>query len=173
MSHLCSVFGYQRARQCRFVLVEAMRRHLKLTPSMTDAGRAAAYRLEAELRTGLLAGRSSGMLAPTKDRSVRRWACIREACEGSEASNGLVAVACGWGALQVSRLGWSRRLRFRCLGWAPARSGMPARVELVLRQIRGRRATLCSTYLDQVLALGLGDERLELWRSKRVHQACL
>jgi hypothetical protein len=38
---------------------------------------------------------------------------------------------------------------------------------------RGGRATLCSTYLDQVLALSLGDERLKLWRCERVDKARL
>ena len=103
---------------------------------MTDAGHVAAYRLEAESRTAVLAGHNSGMLVPMMDRSVRRWAYIREACEDSEASNVLVAVACGWVALQVSRLGWSHRPRFRCPGWVPARSDKPAQMGLVQRQIK-------------------------------------
>lgn len=103
---------------------------------MTDAGRVAACRLEVESRTALLAGHSFGTRVPTMDPWVRRWACNRGACEGSEASSGLVAAACGWGALPASRLDWSHRLHFRCPGWAPARSDKPAQMELVWRQIR-------------------------------------
>lgn len=46
-------------------------------------------------------------------------------------------------------------------------------VRLALRQCQERCATLCSTYLDQVLSLGLGDEGLEFRRSKRVDQPSL
>ena len=96
--------------------------------TMTDAGHAAACRFEAESRTALLAGRSSGMRVPAMDPWVQRWACNWEAYEGFEASHGLVAAACGWVALPVSRLGWSRRPRFRCPGWAPAHSDKPAQM---------------------------------------------
>lgn len=46
--------------------------------------------------------------------------------------------------------------------------------KLELRQCQEACATRCSTtYLDEVLALSLRDERLELWRSKCVDQARL
>lgn len=38
---------------------------------------------------------------------------------------------------------------------------------------RGYCATLCGAYLDEVLAFGLGNERLELRCSERVDQASL
>lgn len=95
---------------------------------MIDAGHAAACRLEAGSHTALLAGRSSGMQVPGLDPWAQRWACNWEACEDFEASRDPVAAACGWVALQASRLGWSRRPRFRCPGWVPARSDRPAQM---------------------------------------------
>lgn len=94
---------------------------------MTDAGRVAACQLEAASRTVPLAERSSGMRAPIVGRLGRRWACSRGACEGFEGLIDLVAVAAGgyWVAPRGTRLGWSRRRRSHCSGWALARSGMP------------------------------------------------
>lgn len=104
--------------------------------TMIDAGHAGACRFEAESRIALLAGRSSGMRVPAMGPWVQRWACNWEACEGFEASNDLVAAACGWAALQVSRLDWSHRPRFRCPDWAPARSDRPAQMKLARRQVK-------------------------------------
>lgn len=47
------------------------------------------------------------------------------------------------------------------------------RSELAMRKSRERRATVCSAYLDQILALSLGDQRLELGRCESVDQAGL
>lgn len=42
-----------------------------------------------------------------------------------------------------------------------------------MRNSRGRRATAYSAYLDQILALSLGDQRLEFGRCESVDKAGL
>lgn len=61
------------------------------------------------------------------------------------------------------------------IGFGRVQTGL-RHIVLVLRLrlcIRAPCATVCSTYLDQVLALCLCNEWLELGRGKRIHQTSL
>lgn len=142
---------------------------------MKDVGHAGACQMVAS-RTGRLAGRSLSMQGPRTGRWGRRWAYSPEAYEGPEAIPDLAAAVAGgcWTAPRANPPGSHRRHRSRCPGWARARSGKPAsEVRLALRQYLGRCATVCSTYLDQVLALSLGDEGLQFGGGEGVDQARL
>lgn len=96
---------------------------------MTDARRAVACQAGVAC-TALLAGRSHRMQGPATDR-WEHCPCSLVACEGSATSVGFVVVACGyWAAPRANQLDWGRRHRFHYLGWALARSDMPASTSL-------------------------------------------
>lgn len=149
-------------------------RILVLVPLMTGAGHAAAYPPEGASHIAHLAVRILGTREPMMGQLGRLEAYSWVACEDFAALNGLVAVACGcWEALLASQLGWSRQLRSRCPGWARVHSGKPTSALVSIAQSSGMSCNSVHAYLDQVLALGLGDQRLKFGRCESVDQAGL
>jgi hypothetical protein len=138
---------------------------------MTDDQRAAAGRTGACIGRGSVAARSLSTPELAVDPFQRR-ACSSEAYGLVAFRVGLVEGAGGRSsALLANPPCWSHPRRSRHRRPAREHSGMPGKTKSDAP--RNARWAGCESYLDEILAFGLGYQRLQLRRREGVYEASL